>query len=82
MLRIHPETVCFLAFAAALTRLTSSALKRRATIFPLASPLGSFGRQTFLGLGWAGIAELLNDECSYGGGWGQRRMNVKHGNRI
>ena len=74
VLRIHSETVCFLTFAAPVTFLKSSAVKRTCTAFPLAAPLGSLGRPTFFGLGWLGIAELLNDgraDCGYGrDSWG------------
>ena len=67
VLRIHSETVRFFAFAAALTRFTSSALNRKATIFPLASPLGSLGRPTFLGFTGGIGSELLNNKGSDSG---------------
>jgi hypothetical protein len=70
MLLTHSDTVWLLALAAEMTFLISSALKRIGTIFPLASPLASFGRPTLLGFGLLGISVLLNDERSYGGYWG------------
>jgi hypothetical protein len=60
VVRIHSETVCLLALAAFSTRWRSSGLKRTCTGVPFASPLGSFGRPTFLGLGWVGISVLLH----------------------
>ena|SRR5258708_3310593 len=59
--RIHSDTVCFLALAAAVTFFKSSALNRTGTILPLASPLASLGRPTFLGFFCAGISELLHN---------------------
>src|SRR5439155_3499958 len=62
MLRIHSETVCLLALAAASITLVSSGVKRTGTILPLASPLGSFGRPGFLGFfGCAKTSKLLYD---------------------
>jgi hypothetical protein len=66
VLRIHWETFCLLAFAAASTRLRSSGLNRTGTIVPLASFFASLGRPGFLGF-WLGIGSgPLNDECPYG----------------
>src|ERR1700683_3384411 len=48
-----------------------------ATSLPLASPLGSFGRPTFLGFACGIDSELLNDERSYGSNRRQRRVNTK-----
>jgi|BarGraIncu00222A_1022003.scaffolds.fasta_scaffold236142_1 hypothetical protein len=59
VLRIHSETFCLLAFAALLNRSCSDFAKRTGTIFPLASPLGSFGLPTFLGFCWFATFELL-----------------------
>src|SRR5256885_16265070 len=44
VLRIHCETVCLLALAAASIALVSSDVKRTGTIFPFAWPFGSLGR--------------------------------------
>src|SRR5947208_3306403 len=51
--------LCLLALACASIAFRSSKVKRTGTIFPLASPLGSLGRPTFLG--FFCISELLND---------------------
>jgi hypothetical protein len=51
VLRIHAETFCLLAFAAASTFLRSSVLKRTGTMLPLASLFANLGRPGFLGFG-------------------------------
>src|ERR1051326_4204473 len=56
--------VILFAFALATIRLRSSALKRTGTMRPLASPFGSLGRPTFLGLGWVKGSKLLCDGYS------------------
>ena len=80
VLRIHSETVCFRAFAvASIVRNVAGATRMR-SISALALPLGSAGRPGFLGLGWVGIPDLLQDGALYCGLWRYCRGYVQHGN--
>jgi hypothetical protein len=49
-----------LAFAALSNARSSSGIARTRSISALALPFGSLGRPAFFGLGWLGIAKLLN----------------------
>ena len=68
MLSIHSETFCLLALAAAVIRLTSSALKRTGMMRPLASPFGSWGRPIFFLVlfCWLKASKLLYDRGKCG----------------
>ncbi len=79
VLRIHCEMLWSLAAALAVIAFSSSAVKRTTTTLPFASPLGSFGLPTFLGLVGAGtFFELLYDGCLDGGLWRGYGREVKN----
>src|ERR1019366_7518438 len=82
VLRIHSETVCLPVFAFAPYPRNSLGVTRIRNVSPLASPLGNAGLPTFLGLGWAGIPDLLQDGGLYCGLWRDCRGYVKHGNTL
>ena len=68
MLRIHSEMVFLLAFAACATAFMSSGVNRTGTMRPFASPFGSLGRPTFLGLFRFKVSIILNDggpDCGF-----------------
>jgi len=62
VLRIHSETVCFLALALAPYPFNSDGVTRIRRVSFLATPLGSAGRPGFFGFGlFSGSANLLNN---------------------
>jgi hypothetical protein len=58
--------------------LNSYGVTRTRSVSALALPLGSAGRPTLLGLGWAGISILLYKCCLHCGLWRDRRGNMQH----
>ena len=81
VLRIHSETVCFLAFANPSNVRNSVSVTLIRKVSALALPLGRAGRPTFFGLGLgSGMAlYLLHDGYLYCGLWRNGRGDVKHG---
>ena len=61
VLRIHSDKIWPLAFAAASMAFKSSVVMRTGTIRPFASPLGSLGRPTFLGILRNNVTALIAD---------------------
>src|SRR5579859_7766421 len=76
MLRIHSETVCFFALAAAAIALKSSPLNRTGTILPFACPFGSFGLPTLLVFFKA--SKLLYDCGPNRSLWRSHRRDMQH----
>lgn len=81
LLRIHSETVCLLARAAASIICNSSDVRRTRRNFPLDTPLGNFGLPGFrlVSVAFGTALVLLKDYGLHGGLRRYYRRNVQHG---